>query len=251
LLHIPRTDIGTIIFKLLVMKKTFLPTTDSGRELWLKNFAAKLSQYAAKYGISAAEVADVQLSSLNLTYYLNVKTQIQEYYHRCTQFKTELQFGIVPGTPLITVPVPPTFAAAPAPVASGIFDRIGTYTQRIKKHMSYLESDGNDLGIESPETAAVDINTVKPVISVRLIDAGRPEIVWKKAGMSAIEIFVDRGNGFQFLAFDTTPNYIDDFPIEAGHAEVWKYKAVYIRDSKMVGQFSDEVKITVTGELRA
>ena len=233
------------------MKKTFLPTTDSGRELWLKNFAAKLPQYAAKYGISTTEVADVQLSALNMTYNLNYLNQIREYYHRCTQYKNEMQFGIVPGTPLLTPPVAPTFVAPPAPVASGIFDRITSIAQRIKKNLSYTVSDGNDLGIESPEIAGVDINTVKPVISVRLINGGQPEIVWKKNGMSAIQIFVDRGDGFHSLAFDTTPNYTDEFPLEPGQSATWKYRAVYIKDSKPVGQFSDEVKIAVSGEVRA
>ena len=88
-----------------------------------------------------------------------------------------------------------------------------------------------------------------PFLSSQMASSGSE--MTAPVGMPGIEIFVDRGNGFEFLAFDTTPNYVDEYAIEPGQTAVWKYKAVYIKDSKLVGQFSEVVQITVTGEVRA
>ena len=54
------------------------------------------------------------------------------------------------------------------------------------------------------------MNAAQPVITVRLISGGHPEIVWHKADFDGIDIYVNRGNdAWVFLATDTYPNYTD------------------------------------------
>ena len=75
----------------------------------------------------------------------------------------------------------------------------------------------------------MDVNSLKPVLDVEL-DAGQVDINWTKQGMDGIEIQVDRGTGFAFLAIDTIPNYTDTQPMPAaGQSALWKYKAIYIQ----------------------
>ena len=77
------------------------------------------------------------------------------------------------------------------------------------------------------------------------------EVVWKKNGMEAVEIHVDRGtgpNGFAFLAQDTRPNYIDTPPFPTP-AQKWRYRAIYCDDAQKVGQWSNVAEITVGGYL--
>ena len=50
----------------------------------------------------------------------------------------------------------------------------------------------------------VGLTNIKPVITAKL-DAGQVVVGWTKQGMDAVEIFVDRGAGFVFLAVDTMP----------------------------------------------
>lgn len=88
---------------------------------------------------------------------------------------------------------------------------------------------------------------MKPVITAQL-DAGQVDIGWMKQGMDGIEIQVDRGTGFVFLAIDTIPGYTDTAPMPAaGQSALWKYKAIYRQGDDRVGQWSDVVSIPVAG----
>jgi hypothetical protein len=64
--------------------------------------------------------------------------------------------------------------------------------------------------------------------------------------LDAIDILVDRGSGYTHLVTDTTPNYIDGTPPPAT-AEKRTYKAIFKVGDARVGQWSDEVSITVGG----
>ena len=88
---------------------------------------------------------------------------------------------------------------------------------------------------------------MKPIFTI-VLQAGHPNIVWKKQGMDALEIHVDRGAGFAFLALDTVPDYLDTAPLPApGASAVWKYKAIYRLRDEQVGQWSDIASVSVMG----
>ena len=83
--------------------------------------------------------------------------------------------------------------------------------------------------------------------------AGRQVFIkWGWQGQSAfldqLEIQADRADGqdFVLLTFDTTPGYTDPTPLPATAAK-WKYHAIYRVADARVGQWSDEVGITVGG----
>jgi len=127
----------------------------------------------------------------------------------------------------------------------GIFPRAISIGKRVKSHIDYVVSDGEDLGLEGAEQDAPDIVTGKPVIKIVLI-AGRPEIQWVKSDFDALYIEVDRSDaqGYKFLAIDTEPDYVDTFALPAA-ATTWKYRAIYMFHDEKVGMWSDEVSISV------
>ena len=106
---------------------------------------------------------------------------------------------------------------------------------------------GKDLGIEGVEAVPIDLNAAKPVIELRLVQSGKPEVVWSKGDFDGVDIMVDRGDGnFVFLATDTFPNYIDTFNLPiANSSALWKYKAIYRYGDDVVGIWSDVVSIAV------
>lgn len=234
-------------------KNGFFPRTDSEKETWLKNFANKIAQYNTKYNITAAEVADVQASLLHFSYHLNYKTQYTEYLKKLNAYIKEIKDGLPTGVTASIAPTAPTLTAAPAVVVAGVFNRIKALANRIKSHLSYTTADGLDLGIEVPMAKKVkpNLGTIKPAINLRLKDGGQPEIVWSRNGMDALEIWVDRGDGNDFIKLDvdTKPNYTDitDLPEKAA---LWKYKAIYRMDDKIIGHWSDIVSITVVRRLQ-
>lgn len=229
-------------------KQYFMPRTDLEKEQWLQNFAVKLPAYATKYNIAAAEVTDMTDSAAYFSYWLNGKNLTDEYSKKFTQFKNELRDGIPAGSAPSVVPAPPTLGIAPTAVAPGIFVRAAAIANVIKSKSNYTLTDGNDLGIEGAENNS-NPGDMKPEIKLRLIEGGKPEIVWKKREMDGIEILVDRGTGiFAFLTIDTVPNYTDTFSLPAsGQTAIWKYKAIYRLDDAHAGMWSDVVNITVTG----
>ncbi len=233
------------------MKKYFLPRSEADKLIWLKNFANKLGTYATKYNITVAEVTDMVNSAAFYDYWFNYATQYTEYNKKLTQYKTELRDGIPAGATASVAPVPPTFAAAPTSVAPGIIVRATSLAGIIKKRSVYTEADGEDLGIEGTEenSSAAEMESItKPVISVRLVQGGKPEIVWTKGRFDGIDIYVDRGNNqFIFLATDTYPNYTDNSPLPETGAAIWKYKAIYRYGDDVTGQYSDVVSMAVGG----
>ena len=228
------------------MKNFYLPKAGNARVSWIQNFDAKLPNYAAKYGISTAELADVKLSAQGLVFYVGYAGQVAEYSKKMNTFKVELAEGSVGA---LTLPVAPALGTPPTLPAAGIFRRVATIVSKIKGHAQYTENDGIDLGIEGTESAKVDKNVVKPAISVRIITDGHPEIIWTKGGHDGVEIQIDKGNNtWQFLGIDLKPNFTDTSALpRTGTTELRRYRAIYIEDDHHIGLWSDVVEISVIG----
>ena len=146
------------------------------------------------------------------------------------------------------VPQPPVFSNVPAIVLPAVFDRAISIGNRILDHTKYTTADGTDIGIEVTPKAkrVIDTKIAKPDIKLQLIDGGHPELVWKRNGLDALEIWVDRGDdrGFMFCEIDLKPNFTDEYNLPT-KPELWRYKAIYRMDNKQVGKWSDIVSIAV------
>ena len=92
----------------------------------------------------------------------------------------------------------------------------------------------------------MDLATVKPVLQATP-QPGGVLIAWTKQGLGGVEIHVDRGTGFAFLAVDTVPDYVDTQLPAAGQPALWKYKAIYRQNDERVGLWSDVVSVAVAG----
>jgi hypothetical protein len=228
-------------------KRAFMPRTEADKELWLKNFANKLNTYASKYNIATGEVTDMQAAATAYSYWVNYGNQYNEYVKKLTHYRNELRDGVSIGATASVVPTPPAVGTAPAAVEPGIFRRVASIAGVIKSRNNYTLADGNDLGIEGAEIPPPDLIGCKPSIGIRLIEGGKPEILWKKGDYEGINIEVDRGNGtFTFLAVDSYPNYTDNAPLPAaGSSAIWKYRAIYRYNDIAVGLWSDIVSVTV------
>lgn len=229
------------------MKKNFyLPRAEEERVLWLNNFAAKLPLYANKYSITPEELMDMQQSALFYAALNDAINQYRNFQSALFKYRDDVRDGTKNGGTLQPLTMP--MINLPMPVASGIFVRVKAIVNRIKASIHYSEADGNDLGIEGTITT-VDTNTTKLVIKIRIGDGGHPEILWTKYDFDAIEIHkqVDDGE-MKHLAIDMQPHYMDMSELPPmGKSAVWKYRVIYLRKDKRVGQWSDVVAVTVTG----
>jgi len=225
-------------------KHYYMPRGENQRRTWLNTFSNNVPSLATKYGITQAEIDNTKDGAVYFSYWLDYKGIINTYNDNLTQWKNELMNG---GN--ATPPVMPALPVAPAKtVTPGIFTRVQSLVKRIKSNIAYNETDGGALGILGSEID-FDPQSMKPAIELRLVGGGFPEIIWKKLGVDAIEIWrMEEGGTWHFLAVDTVPNYIDKTPLPAiGTAKLIKYKAIYKMDDENVGAWSDEVAISVKG----
>jgi hypothetical protein len=224
-------------------KSSFMPKDESGKRAWLTNFSAKLPTDGPTVGVTAAEITQTTADNLYFGYVCDAHNQ----HTQTTRDWTAYKIALGGGTALGAMPTTPALGAPPPAVPPGIFIRASALAARIKKHPAYTEAIGQDLGIIGAEQV-IDYNSLKPVLAVTL-QAGHPNLGWKKQGTDGLELLVDRGTGtFAFLAFDTVPDYLDTQPLPApGTSAVWRYKAIYRVADEQVGQWSDIVSISVMG----
>jgi hypothetical protein len=230
------------------MKKTIIPRNDPQRVLWLNAFVKGLVKYADKYNILKAEVDAAIAMALFFAYWVSTLVTIRDFASKVTNFKNNMAGGVEPNAENPTAPVLPDLGAAPPIVIAGIFPFIMTLVKRIKAHKDYVTDDGDEMGIEGDEMAMEDVNSLKPVIKIVLVNGGFPELQWTKKSTDGVLIQVNRGSGWEFLAIDTIPDYIDTHALPAiGQSAVWQYRVIYRLNDENVGQWCEPISVTVTG----
>lgn len=228
-------------------KKPYLPRREAQRVIWLNNFAEKLSDYAAAFGISPAEVTRVEGMALFYSYIINLIAKSSTYTQELTQFKNLL--SVAPnGTtlgPLPALAVP----AAPPITQAGIFTFIGGLVMRIKgTTAAYTVAIGEDLGIIGDETTFVP-DDYKPVLKGKTLP-GNNEIGFSKEGVDGQNIYSNpvggtNPNEWVKLAYDSSSPYNDNRPLAvAGTPENRKYKARGVINDVEIGQWSDVLSVT-------
>lgn len=233
--------------KLVMSKKYYLPRTDSGKLLWLQNFALKFNVYVLDQ--TNAEKDLVAFSNDWFTYAMTLNETSSTFSQNVTQWKNLLRGGpadqVMGPVPVFTAPAAPG-VANPGP---DIFGQITKVVNRLKNHANYTLAIGEDLGIEG-DASDIDTSTWKPLILAKQ-EVNKVVVGWSKSDADGIDIYADYGNGqFVFVATDTKPNYDDMHPLPAaGQTAIWKYKAVYKLNDTQVGQYSDVVSVTVVGNV--
>ena len=224
----------------------YMPTDESGKADFLEHFAATLPKYIDILEIKTEDINSVQTDAINFRQALLEHGEWQSFAQHWTAFKNQLRDG--EGGEL-DWPVPPApNSLHQLPVLAGIFPRISAFVAHLKTKKKFTTAIGQDLWIIGP-AQVTDPTTWKPILHVQL-KAGHPVILWTKGKASAIEIWVDRGdgNGFVLLAVNNEPNTTDPAPLPPpGTSATWRYKAIYRLHDEPVGQWSDVMSISVGG----
>jgi hypothetical protein len=221
----------------------YLPKSLSQLIVWFANFATKIGGYASTFGLTPAEVTQVQADRLTLELVINGAQIRQTDAQEWTQFRDAVLFAPL-GTPMPSMPTPGNVGTLPTGAQASIVPRVRALVQRIKAHPNYTQAIGEDLGIEPPETTLPD----RPTLKARSETNFRVRLTFVMGGHALIEIQSRRGNeaSFTTIAYDTSSPYIDGRePLEAGRVEAREYRARYLdRDNQPVGDWSDIVSAT-------
>ena len=229
--------------------QTYYPTRSAEQVQWLENFAAKIGGYAAALALDAAVVSDIVKDARWVMYIIGPWiTAVRAWNLACTQAAKDAQTG-TGGAVALPVFTPPALPAGTVARDEGALTRIFDLVAEIKENNACGEAMCADLRLVGPEQGPPDFATLAPLLTLA-ISGNAVKVGWGWQGygkwLDQCEIQVDRGQGWQTLTFDTTPDYVDShaFP---GTVAQWKYRAIYRVDDAQVGQWSAVMTIAVGG----
>ncbi|MEC4047995.1 hypothetical protein OX284_001020 [Flavobacterium sp. SUN046] len=225
--------------------RNYLEKTDEKLVLQMDNFSSKIGIYAPQFGLTPEEVTNIINDSRSFTWVVSSSERVDTYKKNWTLYKTNVKKGNF-NLETNQGPAPLVFDVAPTVVAPGILNRFTSLVVRIKAHPSYSKAIGLNLGIEvSASRPYLNVENAKPILKATL-RVGKVHLQWKKGDFHGIAIEKDTGKGFVSFDKDFNPNYVDNSPMPPlGESAVWRYRAAYLLNDELVGQWSDIVTISV------
>jgi hypothetical protein len=228
----------------------YMPREITNRIAWMEKFARTLPEHGPVLNLTPEEIAGAQADARFIAATLTLQQQAARMAHAWTSFRNEAMYG----TDHLTQ-WPGAFAVpegVPAVRPAGAMRRITKLVGRLKVQPNYTDVRGLALGVVGVVRVLTpaDLAKMQPVLRLKLVSAGHPIVIWKKKGMTGIDLEVDRGDGkgFVYLTFDMEPDHLDMSPLpSAGQTAIWTYRGIYRKGDTRVGQWSNETKITVTG----
>jgi hypothetical protein len=213
----------------------------------LNNFAGALPAYAATFGLNPTQVTAIQNDAAFAVFVITRIEQADNYKQNWVKLKDQVRYGMG-GDVLAPFPAPISVIDAPPAVQPNVEKRFRELVKTIKANANYTKGIGEALGIEKPESE-VNPSDGKPEFTIHT-DSGHPVVKWKKSIYDGVDVYVDRGTGFTRAERDLRPPYVDRHPLPAvGTSAVWKYKLIYVYKDETIGSWSDEVAVTVVGEV--
>ena len=199
----------------MATKKGYVPTELLKRLEWLEELVKQLKIDGVKFGISKEKIEELEKCVSTLREEVDKGIAIENAKKEQT-VKTNAQDGDCTGLARVIA-------------------------QQVKTNDGYTDAVGKDLGIIGAQQTFSSVE-MKPSLKM-VIKGGQVEVQWTKGDADSIRIESDKGAGWQFLAVDSVPHYTDTTPITA--AATWRYRAMYIVNDELVGQWSDVASIGV------
>lgn len=225
----------------------FFPQKEEEQAKWLAHFARVLPTVAVKYGFSVMELSEVNRMAHLFGVLVRSRKKVYEYERALSQYRNVLLRGLQPGQQRPPVPELPQLEVLAALPSWHINQQLRQFALKITSHCAYSVIDGLRLGITTLEETSVAWQaTFQPRLQVKKDRRGRPLICWGQEDIMGVELQVDRGLGWTFLACDTPEPYTDSYelpPVE--EKALWSYRAIYKLGQQEIGRWSNEVCIRV------
>ncbi len=190
---------------------------------WLEHFNAKLPNHAATFGLSGGQLTQVQ------THFDTIKQKLAEVEAAKSTLKS--------------------IVAAKEQALSEAETFIRNLVATLKLHPNYTQAIGEDLNVigSSEQDEASVIANAKPVFTATAL-ATMVGLDWVKGLFDGILFERKRANEttFSFLdKDDRSPCNDKEANLVAGVPEVRIYRGIYLKNGEPVGNWSDEVRVTV------
>jgi len=222
------------------MAKDFIPNNWSAFADWSENFNTYLPDLAAKYGISAATLAQTVLDNNWVKYWVQAKVAAKAQEKQLNDYADEIANGA------LNAPAPkePTWAlpANPPPaVAPGVKKRYRETAGGIKAQKSiYTQADGELLSIVSPDEGGLAPEDTAPVLKLFSMPNFALEVEFRKFGLDGLRVEYRYKNGTWKLAATlmSSPGVFNIEPTTPGNAEQIEIRAIFLEKNEPFGSFS-------------
>jgi hypothetical protein len=227
------------------MANSAIPRDDAGRLSLLRHLNATLPGMADLLGVPADLLARLDQATASFGFALDYQTALKNAAEGAVALKLAVRDGPVTGALAVhpvTLPTPPA-----GPLFEDVYSFLVELIAFIKAQTHYTDAIGQTLNILALKAPAVDLDSVQPVLSYKFVN-DQPYLDWAKAGMEALEIEADRGNGFTLMTIDSHPGHLDTAPLPpAGTTALWRYRGIYRQKDQRVGQWSAVLEVAVKG----
>lgn len=230
--------------------KTYIENKDSKLQIQLKTFCAQIDSVSTVLSLDTNKIDQIKIDEKNFGFLLEGALSYNNYAHGVVglknQFRREKNQNLI-----INIYQPPLWEVeVPLTMKPGMQDRFAELIQDCVNSPKFTSAIGEFLGIIKPQSQFVPAEG-KPDPKSKLGSGGLPQISVTKGKYQGYSIYKDIGNGYKYYDKSYNSKWLDehsDLPAY-GETKTWKYKVIYIYKKKEVGSFSDEITITVHGEI--
>ncbi|GGH68210.1 hypothetical protein HNQ91_001500 [Filimonas zeae] len=195
----------------------FIPRGDNDRAQWFNTLGQKGSIIGPNYGLTAAEVTELQDSCTTISDALSRADMKKKEQKEAVSYKDVIQKMLLP--------------------------KILKLAAKIKLHPDYTENVGNELGIVG--SSIITSNTERLMIRPSIKAVATPthvEITFSKQNQTGVTIYtrLKGQNTWEKLINATQSPYRDERPLtQAGVPEIREYVSMYWDNGVELGQYSD------------
>jgi hypothetical protein len=221
-------------------KPDYLPNTGEELRRWLENFIEKLNPLAGSLGIAPADIEKLRTFAADLVRIEDNLTLFKQTHMAYSAVEKLFVEGLEDVEVALPVLVSPP---AGGTLKGGVQHLVSRLVDTLKKSPAYTDAIGAELGVLPPQVAPSDAVQIGPwrfKDKVLLLS-------WRRGHpFTAVEIFVDNGNGRGFLSngLDHHPPVAiwDKLPHDGG---IVRIQAQGFVDNKPAGCLSPVLEIQV------
>lgn len=218
----------------------YYPRRLPARIAWHASFAAQAAEDGTAYGLSAADVAQIQLDAANVQLVVEWSEAVDAHRQAVTAFRD----GVLSGERRLPVPTPPT---APAGIAfapgslQGIMERTRRFVAVVKSSQGYTQAVGESYGIVPPERGGFGV----PSLVALALPGGSVRLRIAKAGFVVLAVDCRRGGGeWEQIGVSQRAVYVDTRPpLVPGQPEQREYRVQGLLKNSRIGSLSDAASV--------
>lgn len=241
-----RSDIKKNKDTIIMKNKFWWPQAIEKQITLLQNFYPKIENYETDLNLTQGQIMGIQKICEDIIAAYNFAENCKMTMQAVTAWRDQVLTSPDTGEPLPAVPVFPQ--NAPTNPGRGLIKKFMEFRDMIVKQPGYDVSIGEDLGIIGPQINPQPENELTPQIAATAKPNYLVDIKGSLQGMDALRVEYATGAGpyREVGLFTSKPGSVHITPQTPGTAEKGRIRAIFIKKSQQVGNYSDVVPVTIS-----